>query len=168
MIKAKGIKPLMGHVSNLKWLIPRGVFGATAMTTFYAAILLLPLADGMTLFFLNPCLTGVTGRAHTRVHHVRPVCCVYSETATTRHVATSLFEAAHWHSSTCTGALLVVLSSQPPVFSTYGMLKTPAWSLFTPLLLPCPDCSCGRLGAEVRAAPRGCEMVAVAFLFWGS
>jgi hypothetical protein len=28
------------------------------MTTFYAAILLLPLADGMTLFFLNPCLTG--------------------------------------------------------------------------------------------------------------
>jgi hypothetical protein len=50
----------MGHVSNLKWLIPRGVFGATAMTTFYAAILLLPLADGMTLFFLNPCLTGVT------------------------------------------------------------------------------------------------------------
>jgi hypothetical protein len=50
----------MGHVSNLKWLIPRGVFGATAMTTFYAAILLLPLADGMTLFFLNPCLTGET------------------------------------------------------------------------------------------------------------
>lgn len=35
------------------------------MTTFYAAILLLPLADGMTLFFLNPCLTGRQGMAMT-------------------------------------------------------------------------------------------------------
>jgi hypothetical protein len=36
------------------------------MTTFYAAILLLPLADGMTLFFLNPCLTG--GRSITMAY----------------------------------------------------------------------------------------------------
>jgi len=40
--------------------------GSTAMTTFYAAILLLPLADGMTLFFLNPCLTGVGIRTPRR------------------------------------------------------------------------------------------------------
>jgi hypothetical protein len=35
------------------------------MTTFYAAILLLPLADGMTLFFLNPCLTGEAAQHRT-------------------------------------------------------------------------------------------------------
>lgn len=37
------------------------------MTTFYAAILLLPLADGMTLFFLNPCLTGGPEHMHRPV-----------------------------------------------------------------------------------------------------
>lgn len=63
IIKGKGITPVMGHRRSVKWLIPRGVFGATAMTTFYAAILLLPLADGMTLFFLNPCLTAIAAWA---------------------------------------------------------------------------------------------------------
>lgn len=53
---------------NHKFLIPNQpgnlcAAGATAMTTFYAAILLLPLADGMTLFFLNPCLTGTRALA---------------------------------------------------------------------------------------------------------
>jgi threonine/homoserine efflux transporter RhtA len=37
--------------------------GALAMISFYAAILMLPLADAMTLFFLNPCMTAVAAWA---------------------------------------------------------------------------------------------------------
>jgi hypothetical protein len=33
------------------------------MISFYAAILMLPLADAMTLFFLNPCMTAVAAWA---------------------------------------------------------------------------------------------------------
>lgn len=29
LIKGKSIKPVMGHRQNIKWLIPRGVFGKT-------------------------------------------------------------------------------------------------------------------------------------------
>ncbi|KAG2494367.1 hypothetical protein HYH03_007424 [Edaphochlamys debaryana] len=54
-----GIRPLFGHRRNLKFLLSRGLFGAAAMTTYYFSIKLLPLADAVTLFFLNPAVTAV-------------------------------------------------------------------------------------------------------------
>lgn len=33
------------------------------MISFYVAVLTLPLADAMTLFFLNPCMTAVAAWA---------------------------------------------------------------------------------------------------------
>ena len=40
-------------------LLARGCFGAAAMQMYYLSIFLLPLADAVTLFFLNPTLTAV-------------------------------------------------------------------------------------------------------------
>ena len=40
-------------------LLSRGCFGAGAMQTLYLAIVMLPLADAVTIFFLNPTLTAV-------------------------------------------------------------------------------------------------------------
>ncbi|GIL67344.1 hypothetical protein Vafri_20748 [Volvox africanus] len=58
-----GIKPLFGRRSNLRFLISRGLFGAAAMTTYYFSIKMLPLADAVTLFFLNPAITAVAAWA---------------------------------------------------------------------------------------------------------
>lgn len=40
-------------------LLSRGVFGAAAMQMFYLSIVLLPLADAVTIFFLNPTITAL-------------------------------------------------------------------------------------------------------------
>ncbi|GLI66985.1 hypothetical protein VaNZ11_011081 [Volvox africanus] len=58
-----GIKPLFGRRSNLRFLISRGLFGAAAMTAYYFSIKMLPLADAVTLFFLNPAITAVAAWA---------------------------------------------------------------------------------------------------------
>ncbi|WIA15999.1 hypothetical protein OEZ85_012734 [Tetradesmus obliquus] len=63
IIKSRGIQPMFGQRQHVGWLIARGVTGALAMISFYAAILMLPLADAMTLFFLNPCMTAVAAWA---------------------------------------------------------------------------------------------------------
>ncbi|GFH19799.1 uncharacterized protein HaLaN_16815, partial [Haematococcus lacustris] len=60
--KHTGIRPFFGHLRNLKMLLLRGVFGAAAMTTYYLSISCLPLADAVTLFFLNPAVTAVAAR----------------------------------------------------------------------------------------------------------
>ncbi|KXZ53815.1 hypothetical protein GPECTOR_6g733 [Gonium pectorale] len=57
--RATHITPLFGRRKHLKFLLSRGLFGAAAMTTYYFAIKLLPLADAVTLFFLNPAVTAV-------------------------------------------------------------------------------------------------------------
>uniref|UniRef100_A0A383VLI0 EamA domain-containing protein n=1 Tax=Tetradesmus obliquus TaxID=3088 RepID=A0A383VLI0_TETOB len=63
IIKSRGIQPMFGQRQHVGWLIARGVTGALAMISFYAAILMLPLADAMTLFFLNPCMTALAAWA---------------------------------------------------------------------------------------------------------
>jgi drug/metabolite transporter (DMT)-like permease len=63
LLRLRRVQHVFGQRRNVVWLIPRGVFGATAMTSFYAAILLLPLGDGMCLFFFHPCLTAVAAWA---------------------------------------------------------------------------------------------------------
>ncbi|GIL84985.1 hypothetical protein Vretimale_9838 [Volvox reticuliferus] len=60
---AASIKPLFGRRANLRFLISRGLFGAAAMTTYYFSIKMLPLADAVTLFFLNPAITAVAAWA---------------------------------------------------------------------------------------------------------
>ncbi|PNG99445.1 Solute carrier family 35 member G1, partial [Tetrabaena socialis] len=64
--RARGIAPLFGRRSNLRFLASRGIFGAAAMTTYYFCIKLLPLADAVTLFFLNPAITAVAAWAIMR------------------------------------------------------------------------------------------------------
>jgi drug/metabolite transporter (DMT)-like permease len=39
--------------------LPPSAAGASAMTTYYVSLLLLPMADAVTLFFLNPTLTAI-------------------------------------------------------------------------------------------------------------
>ncbi|KAF6266011.1 hypothetical protein COO60DRAFT_639078 [Scenedesmus sp. NREL 46B-D3] len=63
IIRSRGIQPMFGQRQHVSWLVARGVTGALAMISFYAAILMLPLADAMTLFFLNPCMTAVAAWA---------------------------------------------------------------------------------------------------------
>ncbi|GFR50475.1 hypothetical protein Agub_g12529, partial [Astrephomene gubernaculifera] len=57
--RARKMAPLFGRRANLRLLIARGLFGAAAMTTYYFSIKMLPLADAVTLFFLNPAITAV-------------------------------------------------------------------------------------------------------------
>ncbi|EFJ41921.1 hypothetical protein VOLCADRAFT_67693, partial [Volvox carteri f. nagariensis] len=61
--RAAGLKPLFGRRANFRFLISRGLFGAAAMTTYYFSIKMLPLADAVTLFFLNPAITAVAAWA---------------------------------------------------------------------------------------------------------
>ncbi|GLC34177.1 hypothetical protein PLESTM_000166500 [Pleodorina starrii] len=61
--RAARISPLFGRRANLRFLISRGLFGAAAMTTYYFSIRMLPLADAVTLFFLNPAITAVVAWA---------------------------------------------------------------------------------------------------------
>ncbi len=56
IIKAKGI-PFFGN--NKKWLIVRGVFGATALTLFFFTIKNLPLAIATTVQYLSPVFTVI-------------------------------------------------------------------------------------------------------------
>ncbi|MCB0476709.1 MAG: DMT family transporter [Crocinitomicaceae bacterium] len=56
IIKAKGI-PFFGN--NKKWLIVRGVFGATALTLFFYTIKNLPLAIATTVQYLSPVFTVI-------------------------------------------------------------------------------------------------------------
>eukprot|EP00198_Chlamydomonas_reinhardtii_P012721 XP_001702058.1 predicted protein [Chlamydomonas reinhardtii] len=61
--RAAGVSPLFGRRANLKFLMSRGLFGAAAMTSYYFSLQLLPLADAVTLFFLNPAVTAVVAWA---------------------------------------------------------------------------------------------------------
>ena len=54
IIKQKKI-PFFGH--NKKWLIIRGVFGATALTLFFYTIKHLPIAVATTVQYLSPIFT---------------------------------------------------------------------------------------------------------------
>jgi drug/metabolite transporter (DMT)-like permease len=54
IIKQKNI-PFFGH--NKKWLIIRGVFGATALTIFFYTIKHLPIAVATTVQYLSPIFT---------------------------------------------------------------------------------------------------------------
>ncbi|KAG2429743.1 hypothetical protein HXX76_010527 [Chlamydomonas incerta] len=61
--RAAGVAPLFGKRANLKFLLARGLFGAAAMTSYYFSLKLLPLADAVTLFFLNPAVTAIVAWA---------------------------------------------------------------------------------------------------------
>lgn len=63
LMRARRIAPMFGARRSWGWLVPRGLFGAAAMISFYGSILLLPLADSMALFFANPALTAVAAWA---------------------------------------------------------------------------------------------------------
>lgn len=56
IIKAKGL-PFFGN--NKKWLLVRGVFGATALTLFFFTIKNLPLAIATTVQYLSPVFTVI-------------------------------------------------------------------------------------------------------------
>lgn len=58
-IAVRNVRPVFGHKRNLWKLAARGVFGCTAMTTYYVGLYGLPLADATTIFFLNPVFTAV-------------------------------------------------------------------------------------------------------------
>ena len=53
------IRPFFGQVRHMHLLLSRGCFGAATMQTLYLAIVMLPLADAVTIFFLNPTVTAV-------------------------------------------------------------------------------------------------------------
>eukprot|EP00798_Chlamydomonas_sp_ICE-L_P032435 gene32435-31046_t len=53
------ISPVFGQSQHRGLLLLRGLFGAAGMTTFYICLGKLPLADGVTLFFLNPIVTAI-------------------------------------------------------------------------------------------------------------
>ncbi len=57
--RSQDISPIFGSRANLFKLFCRGLFGASAMTAYYVSLQALPLADAVTLFFLNPPLTAV-------------------------------------------------------------------------------------------------------------
>jgi drug/metabolite transporter (DMT)-like permease len=57
--RSQNISPIFGSRTNLIKLFCRGLFGASAMTAYYVSLQALPLADAVTLFFLNPPLTAV-------------------------------------------------------------------------------------------------------------
>lgn len=56
IIKYKGI-PLFGH--NKKWLLIRGVFGATALLMFFYTLKNLPIAVATTVQYLSPIFTVI-------------------------------------------------------------------------------------------------------------
>jgi drug/metabolite transporter (DMT)-like permease len=56
IIKYKGI-PLLGH--NRKWLLIRGVFGATALLLFFYTLKNLPIAVATTVQYLSPIFTVI-------------------------------------------------------------------------------------------------------------
>ncbi|KAL4523914.1 hypothetical protein Ndes2526B_g08142 [Nannochloris sp. 'desiccata'] len=51
--------PLFGERQHMLFLAMRGLIGAAAMDCYYATIQRLPLADAVSLLFLNPVLTAV-------------------------------------------------------------------------------------------------------------
>lgn len=51
---ASGVRPLMGARKRYGILVLRGVFGAASQSLGYFCIDRLPLADAVTLIFLNP------------------------------------------------------------------------------------------------------------------
>jgi drug/metabolite transporter (DMT)-like permease len=51
--------PLFGERHHMLFLAMRGLIGAAAMDCYYAALQRLPLADAVSLLFLNPVLTAV-------------------------------------------------------------------------------------------------------------
>jgi len=50
---------IWGQRECIPFLISRGLCGTCGMTTFFFAVQLLPFADAMTLFFLNPVVTAI-------------------------------------------------------------------------------------------------------------
>src|SRR5690606_22522507 len=54
IVKARGI-PFFGN--NKKWLLIRGIAGATALTTFFFTIQNVPLAISTTVQYLSPIFT---------------------------------------------------------------------------------------------------------------
>lgn len=50
---------MFGSRERLGILATRGFVGAGGMTTYYFALMLLPLADAVTVFFCNPPLTAI-------------------------------------------------------------------------------------------------------------
>ncbi|KAB2818210.1 DMT family transporter [Phaeocystidibacter marisrubri] len=55
-IKRRNLSPFG---NNKKWLIARGVFGVTALTTFFYTLQELPLATAITLQYLSPIFTAI-------------------------------------------------------------------------------------------------------------
>lgn len=55
-IKRRNLSPLG---NNKKWLIARGVFGVTALTTFFYTLQKLPMATAITLQYLSPIFTAL-------------------------------------------------------------------------------------------------------------
>lgn len=55
-IKRRNLSPFG---NNKKWLIARGVFGVTALTTFFYTLQQLPLATAITLQYLSPIFTAI-------------------------------------------------------------------------------------------------------------
>jgi drug/metabolite transporter (DMT)-like permease len=51
--------PLFGRRANMPFLALRGFVGALAMDCFYSGIIRLPLADAVSLLFVNPAITAV-------------------------------------------------------------------------------------------------------------
>eukprot|EP00955_Chlamydomonas_euryale_P117736 366494-Chlamydomonas_euryale.AAC.6 len=51
--------PIFGQRRHYGMLLMRGLFGAAAMQSFYVALVKLPLADAVTLFFFSPAMTTV-------------------------------------------------------------------------------------------------------------
>jgi drug/metabolite transporter (DMT)-like permease len=56
---SKQTSPLFGERTHMPFLAMRGLIGALAMDCYYATIQRLPLADAVSLLFLNPVLTAV-------------------------------------------------------------------------------------------------------------
>lgn len=52
--RLRNVSPMFGHREVFWKLVARGVTGSLAMATYYASVLLLPMADAATLFFTNP------------------------------------------------------------------------------------------------------------------
>ncbi|KAK9821373.1 hypothetical protein WJX74_005509 [Apatococcus lobatus] len=57
--RVAGISPLYGQRQHYAWLMARGLCGTTAMTIYYGALHLLPLADAITLSKVAPVLTAL-------------------------------------------------------------------------------------------------------------
>jgi len=54
----QGMHPLLGQRHNWPFLAMRGLVGAAAMDCFYHGITRLPLADAVSLLFVNPAITA--------------------------------------------------------------------------------------------------------------